>query len=122
MEWLRISTSNELVRVRTEEIVPVKADGNYSDLLLTNGKSHKMTFQPHFFEDTSRQLQRNFLVRAGRGIIVNRRFIYIINLTEQTLTLAGHPMAGEVRVNASREALKQVKAMLEEEKGGTGNE
>lgn len=122
MEWLRISTSNELVRVRTEEIVLVKADGNYSDLLLTNGKSHKMTFQLHFFEDTFRQLQRNFFVRVGRGVIVNRRFIYIINLTEQTLTLAGHPMAGEVRVNASREALKQVKAMLEEEKGGTDNE
>lgn len=37
MEWLRISTSTELVRVATDEIVYVRADGNYSDLVLTNG-------------------------------------------------------------------------------------
>lgn len=38
MEWLRISTSTELVRVVTDEIVYVRADGNYSDFVLTNGK------------------------------------------------------------------------------------
>ena len=42
MEWLRISTSTELVRVATDEIVYVRADGNYSDLVLTNGKSRKI--------------------------------------------------------------------------------
>jgi len=29
MEWLRISTSTELVRVATDEIVYVRADGNF---------------------------------------------------------------------------------------------
>ena len=38
MEWCRISTSTELVRVVTDEIVYVRADGNYSDFVLTNGK------------------------------------------------------------------------------------
>ena len=38
MEWCRISTSTELVRVATDEIVYVHADGNYSDFVLTNGK------------------------------------------------------------------------------------
>lgn len=42
MEWLRISTSTELVRVAADEIVYVRADGNYSDLVLTNGKSRKI--------------------------------------------------------------------------------
>ena len=51
MEWLRISTSTELVRVATNEIVYVRADGNYSDLVLTNGKSRKMTFQLHYFDE-----------------------------------------------------------------------
>ena len=48
MEWLRISTSTELVRVLTDDIVFVHADGNYSDVLLYNGKKHTMTFQLHF--------------------------------------------------------------------------
>ena len=74
MEWLRISTSTELVRVATDEIVYVRADGNYSDLVLTNGKSRKMTFQLHFFDEVFQQLQNNMFARVGRSLIVNKPF------------------------------------------------
>ena len=40
MEWLTISTSTELVRVATEEILYVVADGNYSDLVSSDGTVH----------------------------------------------------------------------------------
>ena len=89
MEWLRISTSTELVRVATDEIVYVRADGNYSDMVLTNGKSRKMTFQLHFFDEVFQRLQNNMFVRVGRSLIVNKRYIYVINLTEQQLILSG---------------------------------
>ena len=79
MEWLRISTSTELVRVATDEIVYVRADGNYSDLVLTNGQRRKMTFQLHFFDEVFQQLQNNMFVRVGRSLIVNKRYIYVIN-------------------------------------------
>ena len=49
MEWLKIKTSTELVRVRADEIVYVRADGNYSDLMLTSGRKLTLTFQLHFF-------------------------------------------------------------------------
>ena len=49
MEWFRIKTSSLLVRVAVDEIVYVKADGNYCDLVLINGRSRKMTFQLHYF-------------------------------------------------------------------------
>ncbi len=118
MEWLRISTSTELVRVATDEIVYVRADGNYSDLVLTNGKSRKMTFQLHFFDEIFQQLQNNMFVRVGRSLIVNKRYIYVINLTEQTLTFSGQQINGDIKpVNVSREALKQLKELLENEKG-----
>lgn len=51
MEWLNISTSIELVRVQTDDIVFIQADGNYSDMHLFNGKSHTMTFKLKFFEE-----------------------------------------------------------------------
>ena len=115
MEWLRISTSTELVRVATDEIVYVRADGNYSDLVLTNGKSRKMTFQLHFFDQ---RLHDNLFVRVGRSLIVNKRYIYVINLTEQTLAFSGQQIMGDIRpVSVSREALKQLKELLENEKG-----
>ena len=128
MEWLRISTSTELVRVATDEIVFVRADGNYSDLVLTNGKSRKMTFQLHFFDEVFQQLQNNMFVRVGRSLIVNKRYIFVINLTEQQLILSGGDMKepivfyGQTKADSpqsitlAREGLKQLKELLENEK------
>lgn len=107
------------MRVCTDEIVYVRADGNYSDLMLTNGKSRKMTFQIHFFEESFLQLKRNMFVRVGRSLIVNKRYIYIINLTEQMILFGGQQIKGEIApVRVSREALKQLKEQVENEKGG----
>ena len=118
MEWLRISTSTEMVRVQTDDIAFVHADGNYSDLYLINGKHHKMTFKLHFFEDSFGQLRENMFVRVGRSLIVNKNYIYIINLTDQYLTLCNAKMAADVRLNASRDALKDLKELMETEEGG----
>lgn len=118
MEWLRISTSTELVRVATNEIVYVLADGNYSDIVLTNGKSRKMTFQLHFFNEVFQQLHNNMFVRVGRSLIVNKRYIHVINLTEQILAFSGQSLSSDIRpLRVSREALKQLKELMEEEKG-----
>ena len=126
MEWLRISTSTELVRVATDEIVYVRADGNYSDLVLTNGQKRKMTFQLHFFDEVFQQLQNNMFVRVGRSLIVNKRFIYVINLTEQQLILSGGDLKvfyGQSKadspqnISLAREGLRQLKELLENEKG-----
>lgn len=116
MEWLKISTSTELVRVQTEDIVFVHADGNYSEILLYNGKKHTMTFQLHFFNECFQRLKNNFFVRVGRSLIVNRNYIYQINLTDQKMILTGGKLNEEYIVKASKEALKDVKMLLEDEK------
>lgn len=113
MEWLRISTSTELVRVLTDDIVFVHADGNYSEVLLYNGKKHTMTFQLHFFEETFKRLKNNFFIRIGRSLIVNKNYIYLINITEQKMILTGGKLNGEYEVKASKDALKDIKAQLE---------
>ena len=41
MKWCRISTGIESVQVATDEIVYIRADGNYSDFVLTNGKAER---------------------------------------------------------------------------------
>lgn len=121
MEWLKIANSVELVRVATDEIVYVRADGNYSDLVLTNGKSRKMTLQLHAFEDVFQQLRNNFFERVGRSLIVNKRYIHVINLTDQMLVFSGQQITGDIKpVNVSREALKQLKELLEKERVDNG--
>ena len=118
MEWLKISTSTELVRVATNEIVYVRADGNYSDLMLTNGKKRKMTFQLHFFDEVFQLLRNNVFVRVGRSLIVNKRYIHVVNRTDQMLVFGGQTITGEIApVQVSRDSLKKLKELLEEEKG-----
>lgn len=116
MEWLRISTPNMLVRVATDEIVFVRADGNYSDLVLTNGKTRNMPFQLHYFEDAFQKLNTNMFVRVGRSLIVNKRYIYIINLTDGILIFSGQEIKAELSpIRVSREALKALKEQLQQE-------
>lgn len=116
MEWLKISTSSMLVRVATDEIVFVRADGNYSDLVLTNGKTRNMSFQLHYFEDAFQKLNTNLFVRVGRSLIVNKRYIYIINLADGTLRFSGQEIKAELSpIRVSREALKALKEQLEQE-------
>ena len=116
MEWLRISTTNMLVRVATDEIVFVRADGNYSDLVLTNGKTRNMPFQLHYFENAFQELNTNMFVRVGRSLIVNKRYIYIINLTDGILIFSGQEIKAELSpIRVSREALKALKEQLLQE-------
>lgn len=115
MEWLKISTSTELVRIQTEDIVFVQADGNYSDMYLFNGKPHKMTFKLHYFDEVFQKLRNNIFVRVGKSLIVNKNYIYIINLTSQELMLSGSRLKGEFKLKASKDALKELKILMEQE-------
>lgn len=112
MEWLNISTSIELVRVQTDDIVFVQADGNYSDVYLFNGKPHKMTFKLKFFEDAFLQLQNNFFIRVGKSLIVNKKYIYVINISTQELLLSGSRLSVEFKLRASKDALKELKDQI----------
>lgn len=122
MEWIKIHTSNELVRVATDEIAYVEADGNYSDMMLYNGKSHKFTFQLHYLESYLETLRDNFFVRVGRSLIVNKKYIFCINISKQELILGGLPMQGQFQLKGlPKEALKKLKELIESEKeGGKG--
>lgn len=134
MEWFKIITSTELLRVATTEIVYVKAEGNYSEFVLINGRKHRITRQLHTIEGYFQQLHRNFFRRVGRSLIVNMRYIYRINLTEQVLQFAGPHLVKDIstafaeertkrfediyKLTVSRDALKELKDTLEKEKGG----
>lgn len=116
MERLKISTSVGLFRVPTEDIAYIEASGNYCDVHLFNGEAVTMTFQLHYFVEALGQLRQNFFVRVGKSLIVNKNFVYGINITSQDLKLMDHRMNQTFRLNASKEALKELKSILEQEK------
>ena len=138
MERFKIKTTSLLVHVAVDEIVYVKADGNYSDLVLINGQCRKMTFQLHYFEDEIKKLQNaDMFIRLGRSLIINLNYVQMIDLIDQTITFGGKHLVRPPRTNnphtrrpdrdedsdiytvyVAREALKNLKDQLERMKGG----
>lgn len=115
MEWIKISTSIEMVRVSTDDIVFVQADGNYSDLYLYNGKPHKMTFKLKYFDEEFQRLKNNPFIRVGKSLIVNKKYIYIINIPSRSLVMSGGKLESEFRLTASRESLQELKEQMVKE-------
>lgn len=118
MEWLKITTSTELVRVAVDEIVYILADGNYCDLMLANGTSHKMTFQLHYFEEYFQKLRNNTFSRVGRSLIVNKRHIRVINVPERVIRFGGHTIDSKIPAlrmgKLGRDSLKELKNEMTE--------
>lgn len=56
----------------------------------------------------------NTFIRIGKSLIINRSYIYYINVTKQRLVLSDITTVNH-SVSASREALKQLKELLEKE-------
>ena len=114
---LIISTSIDLVRIAPEKIVYIASDGNYSTLMQTDNEVRMLSYQLGQIEKMiSSQLgsEGNIFIRIGKSLIINRSYIYYINIARQKLTLSGVTSFNH-RVTASKEALKQLKELLEKE-------
>ena len=114
---LIISTSNDLVRIAPDRIVCVSSDGNYSTLVQADGEMRMLSFQLGQIEKMiALQLgsEGNSFIRIGKSLIINRSYIYYINVPKQKLVLSDVTTFSHT-VTASREALKQLKELLEKE-------
>lgn len=129
MNYVTISSTTELIRFATNDIIYVRGDGNYSTLVLKAGKTRTILCQLHDFETIIKQFRRNPFCRVGRSHIVNKNHIYVINLRNRTITFDDLPMTSEINpISISRDPLKELKEMMEkelketmEEEKGDGN-
>ena len=114
---LIISTANDLVRLIPESIVYISADGNYCNVMFTDNETRLLTHQLGIVEAMIHdQLGSEGLlfVRIGRGLIINRNYIYYINIQNQKLILSDNSRFSHT-VSASRDALKNLKDLVEKE-------
>ena len=117
---LIISNSNELVRVRPERIVYVESDGNYSTMVLHDKTKQIFTMNlAHCQQLMEEQLGKDAMtfIRIGKQLIVNRAYIFKINPNKQQLIMSDMDVNIAFDLQASKEALKQLKALLESEEG-----
>ena len=103
---LVISTSLDLVRIASDRIVYIASDGNYSTLVQTDNEVRMISYQLGS--------DGNSFIRIGKSLIINRSYIYYINIPKQKLILSDVASFNHT-VTASKEALKQLKELLEKE-------
>ena len=113
-----ISSTNELVRVLPQRIVYISSDGNYSTMVLHDKTEHLFTFNlSHFQKIIETQLKEDArtFIRIGKSLIINKEYIYKINMGKQLLVLSDMVLNQAFTLSASKEALRQLKLLLETE-------
>ncbi len=113
-----ITTVNELIRIYPERIVYISSDGNYSVMVLHDKTEHLFSFNlSHFQQILEEQMkaEASIFIRIGKSLIINRRYIYKINIGKQMLVMADMKLSNSFTLSASKEALKQLKCFIERE-------
>lgn len=112
---LIICNTVETIRVSAMDIVGIKAEGNYSTIIFNDGEERLVLFQLGQLETMiTEQLgaMASMFIRIGRGIIINREYLFIINLPRQVVVL--RTSSGiKTTLSASRESLRQLKLLID---------
>lgn len=114
---LVFATSTELVRVPSDTVVYITAEGNYSVITMADGGNFTLTLQLGQMERRIAEMldkDDNRFIRIGKSLIVNREFIAFINPVKQRMVLSDCRTFRR-EVSASKEALKALKELLEKE-------
>ena len=98
----------------------MESDGNYSTLVLHDKTEQVFTMNlAHFQQMIEEQLGKEAMtfIRIGKSLIVNRAYIFKINPNKQQLIMSDMDKNIAFELQASKEALKQLKALIESEEG-----
>lgn len=110
-----ISKGTEYLRIPASRLVYISAAGNYSEIVMQDGRRRIVTYQlgqlVDMINDQLGEAGEQF-VRIGRSLIINQEFLHWIDITKQELVLSDcHGCYYELK--ASREVLVSYKAYLE---------
>lgn len=114
---LIFATSTEIVRVPSESVVYITAEGNYSSVTMADGEDFVLTMQlGHIERHIAATLDSDDhrFIRIGKSLIVNRDFVAFIHPIRQKLILSDCRTFRH-EVSASKDALKALKDLLEKE-------
>lgn len=108
------NSRDELLRLNMSRIVYFEADGNYTNIVLTNKLKCKvgMNLSQMFKTLEDRMRGRDmFFARIGKRFIVNMNFVMQLNVLKHRLVLSD----GEhfsYAIDISKEALKKLKELI----------
>ena len=111
--YLHLNNRDEFLRIDISKIVYFEADGNYTNIVLSNQLKGMVCMNLSKMQRilTERlKEQAGIFARVGKSHIINHTYVYQINVLKQKLVLSD----GEnftYQLDVSKEALKQLKEM-----------
>lgn len=115
-----ISKGTELLRIPPDCLMYVSSEGNYSNIVTSDGNTRLVTYQLGNIEDAiNNQLGDDGItfLRLGRGLIINTEYIFFVDVSQQKLVLSDF-RGNSHELSASKEALGKLKAYIESTEGG----
>ena len=113
-KYLYLNSRDELYRIDITKIVYFEAEGNYTNIVLSNKQKGSVCMnlgQMQQVLSDSLKEEASIFARVGKRYIVNLTYVYQIGVLRQKLTLSD----GEVfafQLNISKDALKRLKELF----------
>lgn len=112
-KYLYLNFRDEFYRIDIDRIAYFEADGNYTNIILTNkikGVVGMNLAQMQTLLSESLKTEANRFARIGKRFIVNLNYVYHIEVLKQRLTLSDGGTA-VFSLPISKDALKKLKDM-----------
>ncbi len=111
--YLHINSRDEFLRIDISKIVYFEADGNYTNIVSSNGLKTTICMnlgQVQSFLNTTLKDKAAIFARVGKRYIINYGYVYQINVLKQKLVLSdGENFVYQLII--SKTALKNLKNM-----------
>lgn len=113
-DWLFLNSRDDLLRIDMSEIAYFEADGNYTNIVLTNklkctvgmslGKMEKLL-------DQRLKGRVMYFARIGKRYIINLNLVFQINVLKHRLVLSDFHQCS-YSLDISKDALKKLKELI----------
>lgn len=103
-----------MIKVRLERVAYFEADSNYCHVVFINGaKATLLTSLVNIENLITEQFRDSspLFIRIGKKYIVNRQYIFQINVPRQKLTFTDYISPGTLDISISKDALKNLKQL-----------
>lgn len=114
MRYVFFNSRDELLRFDISKIVYFEGSGNYTDIVTVNKLHASVCMNLSKMEEAlAKQLDAEALnfMRVGKRFIINRNYIYQINILKQALILSDYDHFA-FQLPVSKEALKRMKEIM----------
>ncbi len=112
-KYLYLNFRDEFYRINIDRIAYFEADGNYTNIVLTNKQKGVVGMnlaQMQKLISASLKTEANRFARIGKRFIVNLNYVYHIEVLKQRLTITDGGQAA-FSLPISKDALKKLKEM-----------